>query len=831
MNNSVKQSVALIPALISFLLIIISGSANVSSEETIYVSTTGSDSNPGTESEPLASLEKARDLIRERKQIAPEKDYTVYLRQGTYYLNEGLKLGPEDSGIGDAVVTYSAAPDEQVQIIGAKPLVGIERVADETILDILPPAANGNVFSANLAAIGLSDVPQHIPRGTYNKVQNFPMELFFQGQPLQLARYPNQGAWIPIAGTPGGRQGRRIAFESDRPSTWRNLQNAMVHGNFRRYWSEDYLEIDRIDAEKQELILKQRPARGVMQQGMRFYVLNVFEELDSPGEWFYDAESNNIYFWPPNTADMDAVFVSVLDEPLIAIENAENIHIQNLTLEMGRNRAVEIKQSEDISLAGLTLRNVSAEGVVIQGGQNNTVQSSEIYNTGTGGVDVSGGDRQTLTPGNHRIVNNRIYNVNRILSYYYGAIALRGVGNYAINNDISYLPHVAIEFGGNDHVIEYNRIHHAVLDTDDAGVFYIGRDWTARGHTIRYNYIHEIGIQYVRGVPQELRTDPTLQYELPNAELGTKVFYFDDLASGANVYGNIVKNADEIVRVGGGRDMTIANNIFMNARLGIVTDARGVNWASERAQPGGRWRMYEKLEAVNHDQPPYATRYPELATLLEGNPMLPEGNRYERNIFSNVVRPFRERYLPETLQLTKIDNITDATLSVHDLERALNSIEGTYAAPIGFESIPIKQIGLQEDAYRSTEQAIQLVLDISELELTEVYPVVEVHLDGTKVADLLLTPQTLEQSSGGLIQLTVPALHRGPGTVVEVAFYNNDTGLNRKLKLVELAVDNQSVSLDSGMYAKRNETVTTEREIAQNAVELAHGDILRFPLP
>ncbi|MEO1297854.1 MAG: right-handed parallel beta-helix repeat-containing protein [Cyanobacteria bacterium J06636_16] len=830
------RSIAFVIAFfVSVLLAIAVGSANAPASDIIYVSTTGNDQNTGTEAAPLASIAKARDLVRERKQGNPEKSYTVYLRQGTYYLNQSLKLGREDSGVGDAVITYSAAAGEEVHLIGGKPLVGIEPVTDETILDILPSEARGNVYSADLTAIGLSDVPQHVPRGTYNKVESFPMELFFQGKPLQLARYPNPGAWIPIVGTPGGRRGRRIAFASDRPGTWRNLQNAMVHGNFRRYWSEDYLAIDRIDAEKQELILKQRPARGTIQRGMRFYVLNVFEALDSPGEWFYDAATNTIYFWPPNTEDMNSVFVSVLEDPLISIENAENIHIQNLTLEMGRNRAIAIKQSEDILLSGLTLRNVSAEGVSIQGGKNNTLQSSDIYNTGAGGVEVSGGDRQTLTPGNHRVVNNRIYNVNRILSYYHSAIALRGVGNYAGNNEISYLPHTAIQFGGNDHVIEYNRIHHVVLDTDDAGVFYTGRDWTARGHVIRHNYIYEAGIKYIRGIPQELRTDPTLEYELPESEHGTKVFYFDDLASGANVYGNVVRNADEIVRVGGGRDMTVANNIFMNSRIGIFTDARGLNWAADRMQPGGRWRMYEKLEAVNHDQPPYVTRYPELATLLEGNPALPEGHRYERNIFSNVVRPFRERHMPEdqTELLTKANNITEATLPTDDLKKALESVESTYAANIGFEAIPIDRVGLQEDDYRSAALEIQLVLDINELELTEVSPIVEVHLDGTKVADILLAP-ALSQNSEGRVQLTLPAMTPGNAanaSAIAVAFYNNDTGINRKLKVLELAVNNQQIGLDTGTYAERNEAVEIERGISQNAAELAHGDSFRVPIP
>lgn len=34
-------------------------------------------------------------------------------------------------------------------------------------------------------------------------------------------------------------------------------------------------------------------------KGNRFYVENLLEELDQPGEWCFDSETNKLYFWPP----------------------------------------------------------------------------------------------------------------------------------------------------------------------------------------------------------------------------------------------------------------------------------------------------------------------------------------------------------------------------------------------------------------------------------------------------------------------------------------------------------------------------------------------------
>ena len=36
------------------------------------------------------------------------------------------------------------------------------------------------------------------------------------------------------------------------------------------------------------------------------------------------------------------------------------------------------------------------------------------------------------------------------------------------------------------------EIDHVVIDSGDAGAFYIGRDWTSQGQILRYNYVHGI---------------------------------------------------------------------------------------------------------------------------------------------------------------------------------------------------------------------------------------------------------------------------------------------------------------------------------------------------
>src|SRR6266851_907763 len=76
---------------------------------------------------------------------------------------------------------------------------------------------------------------------------------------------------------------------------------------------------------------------------------------------------------------------------------------------------------------------------------------------------------------------------------YVPAVLLDGVGLRASHNLIHDHPHCAILFNGNDHLIDFNEIHHIALETGDVGAIYAGRDYTYRGNRIRNNFIHHTG--------------------------------------------------------------------------------------------------------------------------------------------------------------------------------------------------------------------------------------------------------------------------------------------------------------------------------------------------
>ena len=91
--------------------------------DTFFVATDGSDTNPGTEGKPFATLQHARDAVRKFKETAPvPESVTVVVRGGTYRIDTSLTFNAEDSGIETAPVVWQAATGEEVRLSGGPTL-------------------------------------------------------------------------------------------------------------------------------------------------------------------------------------------------------------------------------------------------------------------------------------------------------------------------------------------------------------------------------------------------------------------------------------------------------------------------------------------------------------------------------------------------------------------------------------------------------------------------------------------------------------------------------------------------------------------------------------
>lgn len=654
----------------------------------LYVSPQGSDAGPGTRARPFATLERARDAIRARKAAGglPRGGVTVVLRGGIYERKAGFTLTERDSGAPGAPIVYRAGAGETPRLLGGAVVRGFRPVTDRAILDRLDPAARGKVVQADLRAQGLTDYGSLTRRGFGASGRPAGLELFFENRPMTLARWPNVG-WARIAGVPAGPEGGRFTFEGDRPARWKAARDIWLHGYWTHDWAESYEKVRAIDLERREIATE--PPHGVYgyTAGKRYYALNLLEELDAPGEWYLDRKTGKLYFWPPAPLAPGKAIVSVLEQPLVSFENVSHVSLRGLTLEAARGVGVRIRGGTGCRVAGCTVRGVGTDAIQVQGGANHGVISCDITQTGEGGIALDGGDRKTLTPCGHFAVNNHIYDYSRWVQTYQPGVGVGGVGCRVANNRIHDAPHNAIHLSGNEHIIERNDIFRVCLQTEDAGAFYMGRDYTMRGNVLRHNYFHDLRV--LEGL---------------KGDFSVMAVYLDDCASGTTITGNLFVRAGRAVMIGGGRDNTVENNVFIDCDPAVWVDARALGWAKAHADiPGGDWQMGEKLLAMNYKAPPYRTRYPRLASILEDDYRVPKGNRIVRNI----VRGGR--------WLDLKDRLTDETITIEN-----NWTEGDpgFVAPekgdyrlwrrapviaaIGFQFIPSDKIGLFKDEYRRT---------------------------------------------------------------------------------------------------------------------------------
>jgi hypothetical protein len=542
----------------------------------------------------------------------------VWIAEGTYHLQQGLELTAEDSGELAKPIIYRARPDERVQLTGGRTVTGWQKISDQAVLDRLQPAARTSVVQADLKALGIMDFGRLRSRGFARSTAPAALELFFQDNPMPLARWPNEG-FLRIASYPkpvgddhGGKMGQLDAgfnYDTDHPDKWADANDIWVHGYWAYDWANSYEHVATLDRQKR-LIITSPPygnygfrAGG---DGGRFYFLNVLEELDEPGEWYLDRKAGVLYFWPPAPVEQGTVSVSVAETPLIHIVGASYIEIRGLTIECGRADGVRIEDGKNNRVEECIIRNLGNNGVVVNGGTDHGAANCTIYGTGDGGISLSGGDRKTLTPSGHYARGNHIHHIARWSRCYAPAISMTGVGIQAANNLIHDHPHCAILFWGNEHVIELNEIHHVCLETGDVGAIYTGRDYTFRGNIIRHNFIHHTG----------------------GVGMGSMGIYMDDCVSGTQIYGNILWSLHRAVFLGGGRDFRVENNIFVDCDPAIELDGRGLSkspvWHNMVYDT-----MKQRLEDVNWRQPPYSTRYREIADLepyYAGTDGVPPGN-------------------------------------------------------------------------------------------------------------------------------------------------------------------------------------------------------------
>ncbi len=637
---------------------------------------------------PLASPQGARDAVRRLKVNGlPDGGVIIEFAAGNYTLTSAVKLDAQDSGTRQAPIMYRGSKGAVVRISGGRAVDGFTLLTDAAVLQKLPEAARGHVVQTDLKAQGITDYGKLARRGFGKPIVESHLELFFNDQPMTLARWPNADGNVPytqIAALPDGQDGLIFGAADDlapRLAKWADEVDPWLFGYWCFDWADEYVPVAKIDPKAQTLTIPSpEPAFG-MKTNQRFHALNLLCELDAPGEWYLDREKGILYFWPPSQGSQ--TYVSLLPT-LFEMENVADVTLRAFTLEGTRGTPIKINNGTRIKIVACTLRNHGNGAIAVTGGTQCGVVGNDIYNCGDGGILLSGGDRETLTPCGHYAENNHIYDYGRWCRTYRPAIGMEGVGVRASHNLIHDGPHNAIQLKGNDHMIEFNEIHSVAYDTGDVGAFYMGRDWTARGTIIRNNYFH-----HIKGP----------------GTYGAMGVYLDDQASGISIIGNIFFDVTRAVFIGGGDDNLVDNNLFVSCDPSVHIDARGLGWQKKETDDPD-YELRTSLRAMPYQNDLWKARYPLLTNVLEDNPNAPNRNLVQHNIAIGGKWDDVEEKGSEW-QIFKDNFVSlDAKFArpLPEVPRAedFELAEDSPVWSMGFQKIPLNQIGLMKSDDRAS---------------------------------------------------------------------------------------------------------------------------------
>ncbi|MEJ2702795.1 MAG: right-handed parallel beta-helix repeat-containing protein [Sedimentisphaerales bacterium] len=634
---------------------------------TLHVAPMGNGAADGSATKPFRTLEGARNAVRKLKEdhggSLPKGGVRIEVAGGNYAIQRTFNLTSEDSGTAEAPIIYQAQSGQSPVFRGGKRITKWRPISNALLRDKLEPSVRDKVLESDLKAAGVTDW------GDATDLRHRP-ELFANGRPQTLARWPNEGfvetgdilgkdtfkVWNRIEGCRDGK----FRYLGDRPGWWRDEPDVRLYGYWFWDWYEQYQKVGSIDADAHTFTLLPPYSNYGYRKGQRYYAVNVFRELDSPGEWYLDRRTGMIYWLPPKGIEVSKaeVVLSMLDEPFIILNNVEHVTLLGLTFQEGRGDGIHVDGGADCLVAGCTIRRFGGDAIIVQGGRHHGVFGCMMNTLGCGGANVIGGDREKLTPGRHYVENCTVSNISRIKRTYTPAVHLDGCGNRVAHNLFEKIPSSALRIDGNEHLIELNVIRDVVQESDDQGGLDMWGNPLARGVVIRWNQWSDI-----RG-------------GTANGAAGVRL---DDMISGVVIHGNIFERCGAVkfggVQIHGGQENVVDGNLFVDCFAGISFS---------------RWGQKRWLESIQRflpqaGRPPYSSRYPELAGLKENADV----NIVTRNLFSHCESVFLR---DGGIERTALNAATARAIAPESVSED-KSAGSEQLKQILFEKIPSEEMG------------------------------------------------------------------------------------------------------------------------------------------
>jgi hypothetical protein len=386
--------------------------ASAATQATYYVAPDGNDANPGTIASPFRTVQRARDVVRTIN-ANMTGDIYVYLRGGNYPVSNTIELGPSDSGTNGYRVIYSAHANETPVLEGGVQATGWTQHSGNIWKAPLNRANKLRTLYVNgrRAYMATKTINSAGCHGTYNITAGQAAWAWESGSQCDGARYST-------ADFPAIAQ-NQDDIEIETATTWTTaivgVRQVITDGGSRVALFQ-----------QPGAAIAQGAFNGNAQVGGSHKVMNAYEFLDTPGEFYFDKTSRTLYYYKAGSENMSTATVFAPNNVSTVLRiagtstssHARNITFSGLTMQHSDWNLFNVagssfKQAQQGNLGAQAYargnfhvyyyRNVDVTpGIVqIQNADGILLQRNRIQHTGADGINMVNDVQGTQLIGNY----------------------------------------------------------------------------------------------------------------------------------------------------------------------------------------------------------------------------------------------------------------------------------------------------------------------------------------------------------------------------------------------------------------------------------------------